>query len=164
MSVDEPIGDLTDYTTPIGTDYLPIVDITNNITKRIDYDLVSRDVVFAVALSDETTVLPTASTTVPLLTFHMPFAFTVTGVKAGLTTAGTGAALVTVDIHEAGTTILGTKITIDATEKTSATAVTQPTITDASLAADSLIECFLDLRDTNNVATGLKVYIIGHRT
>ena len=117
---------------------------------------------FAVAMSDETTVLSTASTTVPKATFHMPIAMTVTSVKAGLTTAGTGAALVTVDIHEAGTTILSTKITIDATEKTSATAATQPVISDTALAVDSLIELFLDVRDTDNVATGLKCYITGN--
>ena len=119
---------------------------------------------FAIALSDETTVLGAASDSVPLATFHIPYAFTVTSVKAGLTTAGTGAALITCDIHEAGTTILSTKITIDASEKTSATAATQPVISDSALASDALIECFLDTRDTNNLATGLKIYITGYQT
>jgi len=91
-------------------------------------------------------------------------AFTVDEVRASLTSAGTGAALVTVDIHEAGTTILSTKITIDATEKTSESAATPPVVSDASLADDALIELFLDVRDTDNVAAGLKVTIIGHET
>ena len=119
---------------------------------------------FAIALGDESTVLAAASTTVPVVTYHIPYGFTLTDVKAGLTVAGTGAALVTVDIHEAGTTILSTKITIDASEKTSATAATPPVISDSSLAADSLIEIFVDLVDTNNLAAGLKVYLIGYQT
>ena len=118
----------------------------------------------AIALGDESTVLAAASTSVPVTTFHMPYGFTLTGVKAGLTVAGTGAALVTVDIHEAGTTVLGTKITIDATEKTSGTAATAATITDSALAEDALIEIFVDQVDTDNVAAGLKVYLIGYQT
>ena len=94
----------------------------------------------------------------------MPYGFNLTNVKAGLTTAGTGAALVTVDVHEAGTTVLSTKVTIDATEKTSATAATAPVVSDAAIAADSLIEIFVDVRDTDNVAAGLKVYLIGYQT
>jgi len=119
---------------------------------------------FIIALSDETTVLGAASTTVPLATFRMPYAFTVTAVRATLRTAGTGAALITVDIHEAGTTILSTKITIDATEVTSTTAATPPVISDSALADDVLIELFLDVRDSNNLATGLKVEIIGYQS
>ena len=120
---------------------------------------------FIISLSDETTVLGVASTTVPLATFRMPYAFVVTAVRASLRTAGTGAALITVDIHESGTSIMTTtKITIDATETTSTTAVTAPVLTDTALADDSLIELFLDLRDTDNVAKGLKVEIIGYQS
>lgn len=118
---------------------------------------------FIIACSDETTVLAAASTTVPVATFRMPYAFTVTAVRASLRTAGTGAALITVDIHETGITILSTKITIDATETTSTTAVTAPVISDSTLADDALIELFLDQRDTDNVAKGLKVEIIGYQ-
>jgi hypothetical protein len=120
--------------------------------------------VISIALGDESTVLAAASTTVPVVTFHMPYAFNLTDVKVGLTVAGTGAALVTVDVHEAGTTVLSTKVTVDASEKTSATAATQPVISDSALAADSLIEIFVDLVDTDNVAAGLKVYLIGYQT
>jgi hypothetical protein len=120
--------------------------------------------VISVALGDESTVLAAASTSVPVTTFHMPYGFTLTGVKAGVTVVGTGAALVTVDIHEAGTTVLSTKLTIDASEKTSATAATAAVISDSALAVDSLIEVFVDLVDTNNLAAGLKVYLIGYQT
>ena len=118
----------------------------------------------SIALGNETTVLAAASTSVPVVTYHMPYAFTLTNVKVGLTAAGTGAALVTIDVHEAGTTVLSTKVTVDASEKTSATAATQPVISDSALAADSLIEIFVDLIDTNNVAAGAKVYLIGYQT
>jgi len=114
-----------------------------------------------VALGDETTVL-TAATSV--VTFRMPFAFTLDEVRGTLSTAGTGAALVTVDIHESGTTIMTTdKITIDATEKTSETAATAPAITDSALADDAEMTIDIDTIDTDNVAAGLKVYLIGQR-
>ena len=118
----------------------------------------------AIALGDESTVLAAASTTVPVVTYHMPHAFTLTNVKVGLTAAGTGAALATFDVHEAGVTVLSTKVTVDASEKTSATAATQPVISDSALAADSLIEIFVDLVDTDNLAAGAKVYLIGYQT
>jgi hypothetical protein len=118
----------------------------------------------SIALGDESTVLAAASTTVPVVTFHMPYGFTLTNVKVGCTVAGTGAALLTVDVHEAGTTILSTKVTVDATEKTSGTAATAMVISDSALAVDSLIEVFIDLIDTDNVAAGVKVYLIGYQT
>jgi hypothetical protein len=114
-----------------------------------------------VSCSDETTALTTGTAKT---TFRMPYAFTVTNVKASLTTAGTGVSLVTVDINEDGTSILSTKITIDATEKTSTTATTPPVILDTSLADDAEMTIDIDTIDTDNVATGLKVYIIGNPT
>lgn len=114
-----------------------------------------------VAASDETTVL-TAGT--GKMTFRMPYAFELLEVRASLTTAGTGAALVTVDINESGTSILSTKITIDASEKTSETAATPPVISDTSLADDSEITIDIDQVDTDNVAAGLKVYLIGYKS
>jgi len=94
----------------------------------------------------------------------MPYKFVLTGVKASLTTAVTGAALVIVDLHETGVTVLSTKITIDATEKTSETAVPAPVIIDSTLADDSLIELFLDVSDTDNLATGLKVTLLRYES
>ena len=111
-----------------------------------------------IAASDETTVLSTGTAKT---TFRMPYAFTVSEVRASLTTAGTGAALVTVDINDSGTTILSTKLTIDATETTSTTAATAPVISDAALADDAEITIDIDIIDTDNVAKGLKVEIIG---
>ena len=98
--------------------------------------------VFGIAVSDETTALTTGTAKA---TFHMPFAMTLTGVKAGCTTAPTGATL-TVDINEAGSTILTTKLTIDASEKSSATAATAAVIGGAgpALAANALMTIDID--------------------
>jgi len=114
---------------------------------------------FVLACSDETTAL----TTGVKLTFRMPYAYTVTAVRASLTTAGTGANLVTVDINESGTTILSTKITIDATETTSTSATTPPVISDSALADDAQMTVEIDQIDSGGVSAGLKVYIIGYR-
>jgi hypothetical protein len=53
----------------------------------------------------------------------MPYAFTVTDVRASVNTAPTGSTIL-IDINEGGTTILSTKLMIDASEKTSTTAAT----------------------------------------
>ena len=114
-----------------------------------------------IKVGDETTNLSTGTAK---HTFRMPYGFTLTAVRASLTTAGTGAALVTIDINETGTTILSTKITIDATEKTSTTAATQPVISDSTLADDAEITVDIDLIDTGGVSAGLKIYLIGYQT
>ena len=118
---------------------------------------------FIAACSDETTAL-TAGT--DKVTFRMPYAFTLTSVTASLTTAGTGANLVTVDINEGGATILTTKITIDATETTSTTAAAQPVIGGAgpALASDAQMTIDIDQIDSGGVSAGLKVTLIGHQT
>jgi len=114
---------------------------------------------FVVACSDETTALTTGTK----VTMRMPFAFTVTGVRASLTTAGTGANLVTLDIEQGGTSILSTKITIDATETTSTTATTPPVISTSALTDDASIDFDVDQIDSGGVSAGLKMYIIGYR-
>jgi len=114
---------------------------------------------FIIACSDEETDLTTGTK----VTFRMPYAFTVTAVRASLTTAGTGGTLVTVDINEGGSTILSTKITIDASETTSTTASTAPVISDSALADDAQMTIDIDAVGSTNAGKGLKVYIIGTR-
>lgn len=113
-----------------------------------------------VAVSDETTDLTTGTAKT---TFRMPYAFTLTGVRASVTTAPTGSAL-TVDINESGTTILSTKLTIDATEKTSTTAATAAVISDSSLADDAEITIDIDGVGSTVAGAGLKVTLIGYQT
>jgi hypothetical protein len=111
-----------------------------------------------IACSDETTDLTTGTAKV---TFRMPYAFTLTGVRASVTTAPTGSVL-TVNIKEGGSTILSTKITIDATEKTSTTAATPPVISDTALADDAEITIDIDTIGSTVAGAGLKVYLIGY--
>lgn len=113
-----------------------------------------------IACSDETTALTTGTAKV---TFRMPYAFTLTAVRASVTTAPTGAVL-TVDINETATTILSTKLTIDATEKTSTTAATAAVISDTALADDAEITIDIDTVGSTIAGAGLKVYLIGYRT
>ena len=113
-----------------------------------------------IAASDETTALTTGSAKV---TFRMPYAFTVSSVRASLTTAQTSGSIFTVDINEGGTTILSTKLTIDNTEKTSTTATTAAVISDAALADDAEITIDID-QVGDGTAKGLKITLIGTRT
>ena len=115
---------------------------------------------FVIAASDETTALTVGSAKV---TFRMPYAFTVTGIRASLTTAQSSGSIFTVDVNENGTSILSTKITIDNTETTSTTAATQPVLSDVALADDASITIDID-QVGNGTAKGLKVYLIGVRT
>jgi hypothetical protein len=110
-----------------------------------------------IACSDETTDLTTGLAKV---TFRMPYAFTLSAVRASTTTAPTGANLV-VDINEGGTTILSTKLSIDAGEKTSTTALTAVVISDAALADDAEITIDIDQIGSTVAGTGLKVTLIG---
>lgn len=111
-----------------------------------------------VACSDEVTALSTGTAKV---TFRMPYAFTVTAVRASLTTAQTSGSIFTVDINEGGTTILSTKLTIDNTEKTSTTAATPPVISDSALADDAEMTIDID-QIGDGTAKGLKVMLIGY--
>ena len=112
-----------------------------------------------VACSDESTAL-TADTA--LVTFRTPYAFTLTEVRASLTTAQASGNIFTVDINEGGTTVLSTKITIDNTEATSTTATTPAVIDDSAIADDALITVDID-QIGDGTATGLKIALIGTR-
>lgn len=111
-----------------------------------------------IALSDETTAITTGTNKA---TFSLPYAFTVTAVYATVNTASSSG-IPTVDINEAGTTILSTKLTIDANEKTSATAAAAAVISDDAIAANAEIGFDIDVAGTG--AKGLKVFIQGYRT
>lgn len=122
-------------------------------------------VALQVACSDETTALTTGTAK---CTFRLPWGLTlnsgIAGVIASLTTAGTGANLVTVDINEGGSTILSTKITLDATEKTSYSAATPVVISDTSLAFNAEMTVDIDQIDSGGVSSGLKIMLIGDLT
>jgi hypothetical protein len=108
-----------------------------------------------VACSDETTALTTGTAKA---TFRMPEAATITAVRASVTTAPAGSVL-TVDINESGSTILSTKLTIDAGEKTSTTAATAAVISDTSIADDAEMTIDIDGIGSSTAGAGLKVTI-----
>lgn len=112
-----------------------------------------------VAVSDEITNISAGP---GKLTFRMPYAMTLTAVRASLTVAQTAGTIVSVDINESGSTILSAKLTIDNNEKTSVTAATPAVMSDTSLADDAEITIDIDLVGTP-LAKGLKVTLIGTR-
>lgn len=114
---------------------------------------------FCFAMSDETTNITTGTNKIK---FRMPYAFTVTAVRASLSTAQTAGSIFTVDLNEGGSTILSTKLTIDNSETTSTTAATAAVISDSALADDAEISGDVDQVGTP-LAKGLKVCIIGHQ-
>ena len=118
---------------------------------------------FLIALSDETSLLTVGTNKAKM---RMPYAFTVTEVRASLSIAATGASLITVDINEGGSTMLTTKLTIDASETTSTTAATAAVIGGAgpALADDAEITFDIDVVGNTTAGKGLKVYIIGYKT
>lgn len=113
--------------------------------------------VIQVACSDEITPITAAANKIK---FRMPYAMTLTAVRASLSTTQTSGSIFTIDIHESGTTILSTKITIDNGETTSTTAATPPVISDASLADDAEISIDVD-QIGDGTAKGLKITLIG---
>lgn len=115
---------------------------------------------FVVACSDEVSPLTTGTAKI---TFRMPYAFTLTAVRASLTTAQTSGSILTVDINEGGSTILSTKLTIDNGEKTSTTAATPAVISDTALADDAEMTVDVD-QVGDGTAKGLKIYLIGYPT
>ena len=90
-----------------------------------------------------------------------PAAFTVTDVRASLNVAATGGTLFTVDINDSGTTILSTKITIDASELTSETAAAAPVVSDSAIADDALLTFDIDAIGSTLAGEGGKVCVIG---
>jgi predicted RecA/RadA family phage recombinase len=135
------------------------ISTTAAITSEISSSVYSRDDMLIVSLSDESTPL-VAGTTV--LSFRSPFAMTLTSIPVGQLGTASTSGVVTVDINESGTTILGNKLTIDQDEKTSTTAATAATLTDTSIAADAEITFDIDTAGTG--AKSLKVILFFKRT
>ena len=113
------------------------------------------------AASDETSDLEVGTDKVK---FILPYAFTLTGISASVTTAPSGSALIA-DVHEAGTSIMTTnKLSIDADETSTSTAATAPTLTDTSLASGALITIDIDQIGSSTAGAGLKVYLTGYQS
>ena len=114
----------------------------------------------SMAVSDNTTALAVGT----VFTFYMPYAMTLTDIKASLLTAPTGAGLI-VDVHDAGTTIMATdKLDIDVSEFHTKDAGTQPALTDTALANNAKIEIIVDQVGSTVAGAGLVIYLIGYQT
>lgn len=96
-----------------------------------------------------------------VVTWRTPFAMTVTDIKAGLK-GSSSSGLPTFDINESGTSVLSTKLTIDASETTSETAATAEVISDTSWAADAEMTFDIDVAGTG--ADGAFITILYDRT
>lgn len=107
-----------------------------------------------IAVSDENNNITSGSA---LVTFRMPYGGVLQSVKSSLTTATSGSSVI-VDIKNAGTSILSTKLSIDSTEKTSKTADIPVVISNGVFNDDD--EITIDINQVGSIVTGkgLKVY------
>lgn len=112
-----------------------------------------------VSLGDEDTAIEVGT---GIVTFRIPFSLTLEEIKASSNTAPTGANLI-IDINQDGTSILSTKLSIDAGEKTSSTATTPAVISTSALVEDSEISFDFDQVGSSVAGAGIKVYLMGTR-
>ena len=161
-------GDMIDFDSvrqrlPIGSTG-QVLAVASALPTWSDASSLTHSVALEVACSDEDTALTTGTAKV---TFRMPYAMTLNsgtdGVRGGLTTAGTGANLLTVDINEGGSTILTTKLTFDATETETVNASTPVVVGGAgpALADNAEMTVDIDQIDSGGVSAGLKIILIG---
>jgi hypothetical protein len=113
-----------------------------------------------IACSDETTAITTGT---GKRTFRMPFAATLTNVRASVVTAPVGSTII-IDVNESGVSVLSTKLTIDAGEKTSTTAAVPVVISDTTLADDAEISIDFDQVGSGTAGAGVKVTLFWRRS
>lgn len=151
---------------PAATDTMVTLAATQTLTNKtisgVNNTLTQLPRTICVDVSgDETTALTTGTAK---RSFRMPYAMTLTAVRASVKTAPTGATII-VDINEAGATLMTTnKLSIDVSEFTSTTAATPATLTDVGLADDAEITIDVDQVGSTVAGAGLKVYLIGYAT
>lgn len=154
---DTKISNLAAAAALVGTEVAPVVQSGATVKATVDAIAARAPIKLTLVCSDETTALTTGTAK---YTGRAPQAMTVTAVRAGLSTAQASGAIFTVDVNEAGASLLSTKITIDNTEKTSTTAATAAVISDAGIADDAEITVDID-QVGDGTAKGLKVVIYG---
>ena len=140
------------------TTFLASLHALNDTAQAIrdDFPVITQDTLFTtIAISDETTALTTGTAK---RTFRMPVGCTLTSVRASVNTAPVGSTLI-FDINEGGTSILSTKLSIDASEKTSKTAASQAVISDSIIADDSEMSIDIDQVGSSTAGAGAKVIL-----
>lgn len=134
-----------------------IQEVDGNTNARIDALAAGNTQCFVVECSDHTSALSAAT---KVGRFHLPYAFRITGVQADLGTAQASGSTLTVDVNLAGTSILGTKITIANTTKLSTNGV----LTSAYVDVDAGQEITFDIDQVNasGSALWLQCTVIGY--
>lgn len=131
-----------------------------DLTDGGDTDLHSHTEAIIVRATDLVTPI---TTTGDIYSFPLPYDFEVTSIKAKVDAAPGGSSLI-IDIERNNVSMLSTLITIEATERSSLTAATQPVISTSTLDDDDDITV-----NINSVAgittdpTGLTITLIGYR-
>ena len=115
-------------------------------TERIEY--------LAVPISDEINNLTVG---VSKSTFRWPYTGVVQKVKTSVTVAPTGTTVI-IDINKNGTSVLSTKLSIDATEKTSVTAAIAAVLSDTTFVENDEITIDIDQVGSTLAGKGCKVY------
>lgn len=155
------ISDYADAGALVGTEMLEVETAGGTSRKTTTQDIADLattsavPVAIQVAASDEVTSITTGTAKV---TFRAPCAFTLTDVRASLSTASSSGNPV-IDVNKNGASVLSTKISIDATQKTSVTATTPPVISTSAFSDDDEITIDIDTAGTG--AKGLKVTLLG---
>jgi hypothetical protein len=132
---------------------------SNPLTRRTTTDDIAKRalIVWEYAISDEATAITTGTSKIIVRARH---AMTVVEVRASLSVQSSSGAP-QFDINVATVSMLSTKLTIDASERTSVTAATPAVISDATIDDDAEITIDIDTAGTG--AKGAKIAIIGHR-
>jgi hypothetical protein len=149
--------------TPVGIEYASDYSATFTDRSLVDKEYVDNAAgagapkVVQLAASDETSSLTTGT---DKITFRMPYAMTLTSVRASLTTPQYSGNIITVDINQSGSSVLSTKLTIDNGEDTSVGAAVAPVISTSALTDDAEITIDID-QVGDGSATGLKITLIG---
>lgn len=135
-----PNGQFSTLVTPVNKDgvtqYVTPVDANGNV---ISGDGGSNQDVIIFNLSDGAATVGTGKDWIS----YCPYAYTITNLVLACDTAPTGANLIA-DLNVNGTSILSTKISIDATETNSTTAATPYVLTTISLALGSKLTVDID--------------------
>jgi hypothetical protein len=113
--------------------------------------------IMLIDVGDETSNLTTGTAK---KTFRIPHNFNVSEIRASVNTAPVGSTII-VDVNQNGTSILNTKLSIDASEETSYTASAAYGIKNPFLLKDDEITVDIDQIGSGTAGKGLKLLIIG---
>lgn len=146
--------------TALGLPYATAAEVqAETAAKVVTADVLKPQECWCLPCSDETTAITTG---VNKFRFRAPYAFKVSAVKASVNTAPTGSTIL-IDINDSGTTIISTKLMINASATTSVGAATPYVLSDPDIAADALVSVDFDQVGSTVAGAGVKVYIIGNR-